>query len=143
MKMNVYIHPYVYFQVYMYNIHFVVKLWGFTWMCIKEKAFYHFKFQLQALGSCNNLPPSVLYPLARNLKKQRGDLWDRKFVVSSSKKIGKILERLTSMQVLISDDTEIHVVPQKLASVYFIYLFQVYVFFLLCVFNVFNLRSIG
>jgi hypothetical protein len=31
--------------LYMYNIHFVVKFLGFTYMCIGEKTFYHPKIQ--------------------------------------------------------------------------------------------------
>jgi len=46
MKMNTYILPHVYFQVYMHNIHFVLIFLGFNYMSIREKAFYHFKFQL-------------------------------------------------------------------------------------------------
>jgi hypothetical protein len=43
---DAYIHPHVYLWVYMYNIHFVIIFLGFTYMCIREKAFYHIKFQL-------------------------------------------------------------------------------------------------
>jgi hypothetical protein len=70
-------------------------------------------FEVPTLGSrlMQQLASSVLYPLVRNLMKRRGDLWDLKFVVSSSKEIGKILKILTSMRVPISNNRKIHVVP--------------------------------